>query len=423
MGKKDIKNNIKNIAENLSKLNIERINEIQSIYNFEASTPFIEKYRLFPLFESYLKQLTFAKATKPTNIHDVCTIENINSQKIFVVNGYLFCNNEISGVSITSINEKSSQNNTSKDFCELVNDALYEDGFVIEVEDNKTIEKLIQITRLASSNSENIVTASKNEINIGKNSELNIVICNHTENNKHYFNTHQTLIKIGCESKLNILEIQSEEMNSSLTNNISFELDKDTVVSHKIITLHGGLIRNNITANLNGENADYQVYGIYLTDNSQQIDNYIEVKHKASLCRSNQIFKGILDDYSKVTFAGKIIVNKNAQQTDAYQLNRNILLKDTATIDSKPQLEIYANDVKCSHGSSVGQINRDELYYLRSRGINEDEAFKMLKFAFLNEIVQKIKIESIRNSVKTLIEKRLSGDCLACFNKKEGCGC
>jgi len=189
-----------------------------------------------------------------------------------------------------------------------------------------------------------------------------------------------------------------------------------------LITLHGGLVRNNFHVRLNGEGCENNTTGLFLADKGQHIDNYTYIDHAKPYCTSNQLFKGILDDFATGAFNGKILVRRNAQKTHAYQANNNILLTDDARMNTKPQLEIYADDVKCSHGATVGQLDEDALFYMRARGIGEREARLMLMYAFANEIINQIKVEPLRERINHLVDMRLHGELSRCQNCAMNCG-
>jgi Fe-S cluster assembly protein SufD len=162
------------------------------------------------------------------------------------------------------------------------------------------------------------------------------------------------------------------------------------------VTLSGALVRNNVHISLAGEGAECVLNGLYLGEGKQHIDNFTEIEHAKPRATSLELYKGILDGASRGVFNGRIVVHKDAQKSDARQTNRNLLLSADAVVNTKPQLEIYADDVKCSHGSTIGQLDPGALFYLRSRGLGPDEARSLLSFAFANEIVGRIQIDSLR---------------------------
>jgi Fe-S cluster assembly protein SufD len=173
------------------------------------------------------------------------------------------------------------------------------------------------------------------------------------------------------------------------------------------ISSGGALVRNDITALLAGEGSECILDGLYLAAGGQHIDNHTVIEHGGPHCTSHELYKGILDNKAKAVFSGKIHVHKDAQRTDAIQSNKNLLLSEDATVDTKPQLEIYADDVRCTHGGTVGQIDDDAIFYLRSRGLAESGARNMMIGAFANEVIEKIRVDSIRERVQHLLEDRL----------------
>jgi Fe-S cluster assembly protein SufD len=177
----------------------------------------------------------------------------------------------------------------------------------------------------------------------------------------------------------------------------------------RTVSLGGALVRTDMEVTLDGEAAAAELAGLYLTDGDQQADSHITVRHAQPGCRSSQLYKGILAGSSRAVFNGRIVVELDAQKTDARQSNRNLLLSDQATVNSNPQLEIFADDVRCTHGSTVGRLDEEAVFYLRSRGISREQARRLLTLAFTNEVVERIPIESVRSRLKSEISRRLQG--------------
>lgn len=388
----------------------------EKLKSFEYTQADIEKYRDSGIFEQLNRE---RELNINKNIaHDdefVCSVSELEAVKFCCNNGKLVkeCDTQIKNVELNEIRESESFNELGTDFLELLNVMFFQSGFHLKVNDNSTIDKNIQFTRSISHSNDLFVTY-KNRVELGENSELNLIICSHTKDDHFHLTNTSFELSLKANARINILELQSESSEASQINTVIIDQDASAVVSHKIISISGGYIRNNLNINLNGEYAENEVSGMYLSDHKQKVSNHIQMNHNVGNCYSNQLFKGVLDEYSSSLFTGKIYVKKDAQHTNAFQSNKNILLSKTARALSKPQLEIYADDVKCSHGATIGEIDADAILYLKSRGITEKEAIHMLKFAFLNEVLQKIKIESIRNSVSNLVTKRLSGNRKAC---------
>jgi Fe-S cluster assembly protein SufD len=180
------------------------------------------------------------------------------------------------------------------------------------------------------------------------------------------------------------------------------------------ITLNGGLIRNKINVVLNGEGGEANVFGVYLVDKEQHIDSQVFVDHAKANCNSDELFKGIIDDNATAVFNGHILVRKDSQHTNASQTNRNVQLTDKATVYTKPFLEIYADDVKCNHGATIGQLDEEALFYIKSRGIGDYDARLLLLYAFAAEVINKISIATLRERIDDLVKKRLRGELAIC---------
>jgi Fe-S cluster assembly protein SufD len=197
--------------------------------------------------------------------------------------------------------------------------------------------------------------------------------------------------------------IQDEDENAFFINNTEIEQLRDSIYSSYVIDLGGKLVRNNLNSILKDSGTTTNFYGLYVGMKKQHIDNQTFIDHAYPNCDSNELYKGILTDKAKGVFNGKIMVRPDAQKTNAFQKNHSLVLSKTAKMNSKPQLEIYADDVKCSHGATIGQLNKEALYYMRSRGLSEKEAVSVLKQAFLTEITDLIKIDPVREKVEQML--------------------
>jgi len=296
---------------------------------------------------------------------------------------------------------------------QALNTAYAQDGIFIYVPDNVIIDKPIQIINIIDAQ-ENVITHPRNLFITGKNSKLTIVHCDHSVNHRLSFINSVTEIFMDENAHVDHYKMQNKDSDSALFTTINAKLEKDARLSTNTLILNGGLIRNSINVKLNGKNADADLKGLYLVDRKQHVDNQIFVDHASSHCSSNQLYKGIIDDDARAVFNGRILVRRDAQKTNAYQSNNNILLTDTAQVNSQPQLEIYADDVRCSHGSTVGQLDPEAMFYLRSRGICEHSARMLLMYAFASEVVDKIAIEALRNRLDNMVSKRLKGELSIC---------
>lgn len=302
-----------------------------------------------------------------------------------------------------------------------LNTAFAIDGVFIYVPDGVKVNRAIQMVSIIN-HDENLLVQNRNLIILGKNSSLTFVQCDDSTNKLASLNNSVTEFFVGENSHLDHTKLQNLNNESTLINSTYVNQEANSNVSTNAISLNGGLIRNNINVALNGQGANADIYGLYLMDDKQHIDNRVFVDHKVANCTSTELFKGILDDEASGIFNGHIMVRRDAQNTIAFQNNNNILLKDTATIDTQPFLEIYADDVKCSHGATIGQLDSEAMFYLRSRGISEDNARMLLMYAFASEVINNISIDPLRERIDDMVKKRLRGELSICDTCVLHCG-
>lgn len=296
-----------------------------------------------------------------------------------------------------------------------LNTMFAQDGMFIYIPPHTTLPKPIQIVSMMMSD-EPLMSQYRNLVILDNDSEAQIIVCDHTLSPQNFLTNAVTEIHAGVHSRLNYTKMQNEHNGSYLINHRFIRQETGSSVNSAVITLHGGVVRNNMYVKLDGENCTNISSGLFLTDQGQHVDTFTWIDHASPRCTSNQFYKGILDDFSSGAFNGRIIVRPGAQKTDAYQKNNNLLLTDDAKMNAKPQLEIYADDVKCSHGATVGQLDTEALFYLRSRGIGLDEARLLLMSAFANEIIENIGAVALRERIMNLVNKRLRGEFSRCHH-------
>jgi Fe-S cluster assembly protein SufD len=243
---------------------------------------------------------------------------------------------------------------------------------------------------------------------IGNNSELKIVESFDTINSdaKTVCNSVAE-ISIGEKAKVQYYKLQNDCAGVHLISSVNAHQQKDSHFDTNTVTLNGDWVRNNLNIVPDAEHCETHLNGLFITRDNQHVDNHTLVDHRKPNCESNQLYKGILDGKSTGVFNGKIFVRRDAQKTNAYQSSKNILLSDDATINTKPQLEIYADDVKCSHGSTTGQLNEEAMFYLRSRGLGEGSAKNLLLFAYAGDVIEKIQIVPLKIYLEELVNQRL----------------
>ena len=310
--------------------------------------------------------------------------------------------------------------NTAKDPIIALNSAFAQDGIFIYVPDNLIIERPIQIIDLLRSE-EDLYVTQRNLIIAGKNAQVKLMFCDHTLAVHSYIANYLTEVYMDADSCVDIYGIQNQHNGTAYLNGIFVHQERNSQLITNTISLHGGMTRNHLHVDLHGDHANAALFGLSLTDKDQHCDNFTSIEHNAQSCHSNQIFKNILDDNSTGAFSGRIHVMPGAKKTEAYQRNNSVLLTKVAKMNTKPQLVIDNDDVKCSHGATVGQVNEEALFYLQTRGINETEARLMLMFAFAHEVLANIRVEQLRQSIDRLVNKRLRGEVSRCHDCKLEC--
>ena len=288
-----------------------------------------------------------------------------------------------------------------------LNSALSKNGTFIYVPKNTIIKKPIQILYFTNGVSTDLFLQTRNLIVVEENSQVQITERHQNLDDKEVFTNALTEINAGANSIVELYKIQNDNRNCSLIDNTWVKQEKTPNCSVDTFSFGGKFIRNNLNFLLNGEHAESNMRGITLIGKNQLVDHHTLVDHAVPNCQSNELYKGIFDDNAKGVFNGKVMVRPDSQKTNAFQSNNNLLLTDTASIDTKPQLEIYADDVACSHGCTIGQLDDEALFYLRSRGIPLKEAQAILMYAFANDVLRKIKIPELKEKLNQIIAEKL----------------
>jgi Fe-S cluster assembly protein SufD len=289
-----------------------------------------------------------------------------------------------------------------------LNTAFANEGAFIFIPEKTVLPQAIHILYLSDSNDGNMMTSPRNLIAASKSSQVQIVESYHSIGENISFTNALTEIIADENSIIDYYKVQNENNSSFQINNTQIKQERNSVVTSYAITLDGSLVRNNLNYLLNAENCETHLFGLYLLNGKQHVDNHTLVDHAKPNCMSNELYKGIMKDHSHGVFNGRIIVRKDAQKTNAFQSNKNILLSDDAGITAKPQLEIFADDVKCSHGATTGQLDKEALFYLISRGIPKEKTQAMLVHAFASDVINKVKIDKLKINLLHLISERLN---------------
>ncbi len=285
--------------------------------------------------------------------------------------------------------------------------AFMYDGAFIHVPDNESVANPIQLLFIATGDSQPRVASPRNLVVVGKNAQVSIVEGYYHLRDQSYFTNSVSEIVVGSDSIVEFDRVINESDSAYHVSGIHIAQKASSVFTSNAISLSGLIIRNNVTAVLGGEHAECTLNGLSLGTGAELIDNHTAIDHASANCDSHELYKAILDGKSRGVFNGKIFVRKDAQKTDAKQTNKTLLLSDEAIMDTKPQLEIFADDVKCTHGATVGQLDDEQIFYLRARGISLDDARDLLTRAFALSVISKIRIEPLRKKLDTMLQEKL----------------
>ena len=277
-----------------------------------------------------------------------------------------------------------------------LNTAFVEDGAFVYVPPGKIVEHPLHLLFVSTSPDGPTVSHPRNLIVVGDNSQITIVESYVGLDGSRYFTNAVTEIIAGQNAVIDHCKLVQESAEAFHIATLAVHQDRASNFTSHSISLGGAFVRNDVNARLDAEGVECTLNGLYVASGHQLMDNHTVIDHAKPHCNSHEVYKGVLDGKSKGVFNGKIIVRPDAQKTDAKQTNKNLLLSADAVIDTKPQLEIYADDVKCTHGATIGQLDNDAIFYLRSRGIGPEDARNMLTYAFANDILSRIKIDAVR---------------------------
>lgn len=371
----------------------------------------------------------------PVNPYDVfkCDVPNLSTSLYFVVNDSFYdkmlpkCS-LAEGVVVGSLSKVAAEHpelvakyygkiaNTGDDAVTALNTMLSQDGLMVYVPKNVKVEKAIQVINILRSDVDLMVNR-RVLIVMEQGSEAKFLFCDHAADDRNFLATQVIEAFVGENAKLDLYCLEETHYKNTRVSNVYIEQQANSVVNHNVITLHNGVTRNRLDLVFKGEGAECFANGCVIADKSQHIDNNTLIDHQVGHCTSHQLYKYVLGDEAVGAFAGRILVRKDAQKTSSNEINQNLCTTKKARMFTQPMLEIYADDVKCSHGSTVGQLNDAAMFYMRQRGISEKEAKLLLEFAFVNEVVDQIQLEPLKERLRYLVEKRFRGE----LNKCEGC--
>ncbi|MGH9419776.1 MAG: Fe-S cluster assembly protein SufD, partial [Thermoanaerobaculia bacterium] len=289
-----------------------------------------------------------------------------------------------------------------------LNTALWQDGAYIEIAPGTAVEGFIHLFHAGNGRADQpVMSQQRNLIVVGRGSQVTVVESYFGEG--MYFTNTVTEIVAGDGAVIDHYKFENESLDAFHIGTVQIHQERSSNVTSRTIAIGGGLVRNEINVALTGEGASLSMEGLFVLSGKQHVDNHTVIDHVAPHCDSLELFKGILDENARGIFDGRIIVEPDAVKTSSRQTNRNLLLSETAIVDSKPSLEIHNDDVKCNHGSTIGQLDEEALFYLRARGIGETDARNLLVYAFASEIVERMKIEAVRENVGRALFSRMPG--------------
>lgn len=329
------------------------------------------------------------------------------SLAINICNGHIFLNEaefKSAGILISLDSER--QEAFGNDPFLLLNHAFNAREIRIEIPTGINVKNPIHINHLMDSEGVQVMLNASVSVTLQENSSCQIIETFQSSGINPVFTNIAAEYLLHKGSQLDYFRLQDDATTYQVYNSLVRQVGMSTVNSF-VFSLDGNVVRNNSIFSIEEEFCESNFYGLYFPNEKSLIDNHTVADHKRANCVSNELYKGIIGDQGKGVFNGKIYVRQDAQKTNAFQSNRNILLSDSATINTKPQLEIWADDVKCSHGCTTGQIDKEALFYLQSRGISEEQAKSMLLMAFAYEVINKVEDEELRNRIEQLVSGRL----------------
>lgn len=293
---------------------------------------------------------------------------------------------------------------------------LARDGFMLYVPKNVTLENPLQLINILGA-TQPLMAVRRVLIVLEDNAKAKLLVCDHTQREEVNFLSLQTVeLYVGKNSELHYYDLEESSQRTSRISSLYLRQEADSRVVIDGMTLFNGVTRNEYYCDFAGENADLKLYGMAIEDRQRKVSTYSRINHAVPHCISNELFKMSADGESRCAFTGRIIVRPGSVKTEAYQACRNLLAADTARIEARPELEIYNDDVKCSHGCAIGQLDETQVFYMRSRGIPEPQARLLLRQAFMADVIDLVDIPGLRDRLHLLVEKRFAGAEAACSN-------
>ncbi|MBR5062978.1 MAG: Fe-S cluster assembly protein SufD [Prevotella sp.] len=397
----------------------------------------VERYKYTDMSKVFAPDygLNLNRLAIPVNPYDAfrCDVPNLSTSLYFVLNDSFYQkalpkSPLPEGVIIDSLCDYSAKNphfierfyaqiaSVENDAVTALNTMLAQDGLLVYVPKNVKVDRAIQIINILRSDVDLMVNR-RVLIVVEPGAEVKLLFCDHAADDKHFLTTQVIEAYVGENASLDLYCLEETHYKNVRVSNLFIQQDANSRLNHNVITLHNGLTRNQVNLVFKGEGAECNLCGCVIADKEQHVDNNTLIDHQVGHCTSHELYKYVLDEKSQGAFAGRVLVRPGAQKTISEEVNQNLCTTREARMYTQPMLEIYADDVKCSHGSTVGQLNDAAMFYMRQRGISEREARLLLEFAFVNEVIDQIQMEPLRDRLRYLVDKRFRGE----LNKCEGC--
>lgn len=371
----------------------------------------------------------------PVNPYEAfrCDVPNLSTSLYFVVNDAFHAvtlpkSHLPGGVVIGSLAAEAAKNpgfigkyyariaDTSADGVTALNTMLAQDGLLVYVPRGVRVDRAVQVINILRSDVD-LMANRRVLIIVEDGAEIKLLFCDHAADDRRFLTTQVIEAYVGENASLDLYCLEETHARNVRVSNLYIEQQAGSRVNHNIITLHNGVTRNTTDLVFCGEGAECNLCGCVIADKGQHVDNNTLIDHRVPNCRSSELYKYVLDGESTGAFAGRVLVRHGAQKTDSVMRNQNLCATREARMYTQPMLEIYADDVKCAHGSTVGQLNDAALFYMRQRGIPLHEARLLLQFAFINEVIDQMQLVPLRDRLHHLVEKRFRGE----LSKCEGC--
>ena len=418
-------------------MNNVRDQALEHLRNHGFPTKKVERYKYTDIQQLFAPDygLNLNRLEIPVNPYDAfrCDVPNLSTSLYFVVNDAFYTKSTPKGklpegVVIGSLREVARRNpelvaryyatlaKPDDDGITALNTLLAQDGLFVYVPRNVVVDRAIQVINILRADVDLMVNR-RVLIILEQGAEVKLLFCDHAADDRKFLGTQVVEAFVGENASLDLYGLEETHYKNVIVNNTYIEQQANSCVNHNMITLHNGMTRNRTDLLFRGEGAECWLNGCVISDKTQHVDNNTLIDHQVGRCTSHELYKYVLDEESTGAFAGRVLVRHGAQQTVSEEVNQNLCATRKARMYTQPMLEIYADDVKCSHGSTVGQLNDAALFYMQQRGISQKEARLLLQNAFVNEVIDKIQLVPLRDRLHYLVEKRFRGE----LSKCEGC--